>query len=441
MGRTISGWGNFPTIEADVSGFSSEGELRRILEGKGLIAQGLARSYGDSALSERVVLTSRFDRFLSFDENSGILSCESGVPLEAILDVFVRRGWFLPVTPGTKFVTLGGAIASDVHGKNHHVSGSFCQHVQNMEVMLPTGEVAACSPTQNTELFRATCGGMGLTGVILRASLRLIPIETAYIGQQTVKAKGLSHIMDLFEESAEWTYSVAWIDCLSTGRSLGRSILMRGEHARRDDLPKKYKAPLMLKERKKLSVPFNMPGLALNSLSVRAFNALYYGKVPSGAGRSMVSYDSFFYPLDAIHHWNRIYGKGGFAQYQFVLPMAASGKGMREMLTRIARSGMGSFLAVLKLFGKQEEGLLNFPMEGYTLALDFPMKRGLMELLDELDRMVLDFGGRLYLTKDSRMGKDTLHASYPRIGEFMQLRERFDPRGAFSSLQSRRLGL
>lgn len=418
-------------VDSEVLGFSSEDELRRRLRTEGVIAQGLLRSYGDSALSEQAITTLRFNRLLSFESETGMLTCESGVPLSDIIDVFLPRGWFLPVTPGTKFVTIGGAIASDVHGKNHHRAGSFCSHIEQMDVMLPSGEVLSCSPAINPDLFRATCGGMGLTGVILRASIRLMSVKSAYIEQETVKARDLAHIMELFESSVGWTYSVAWIDCLSSGRSLGRSILMRGEHS--------TERPLAIKPRRKLNVPVNFPGFALNNLSVRAFNMFYYTKARDRISSNIVDYDSFFYPLDSISNWNRIYGRKGFTQYQFVLPLESSSTGMRKMLTKIAQSGMGSFLAVLKLFGAQS-GLMSFPMEGYTLALDFPIKRGLFELLDELDRMVVDYGGRLYLTKDARMSAETLLASYKGLlDEFLSLREKYDPRGRLSSLQSRRL--
>jgi len=430
MTRPTSGWGNYPVVESEVLGFSSEAELSERLRAEGVIAQGLLRSYGDSALSERAITTSSFNRFLSFQPETGMLTCESGVSLSDILDVFLPRGWFLPVTPGTKFVTIGGAIASDVHGKNHHKSGSFCNHVSSIDIMLPSGEVLTCTHQTNADLFRATCGGMGLTGVILRATLRLDPVNSAYIDQETVKARDLAHIMELFESSMDWTYSMAWIDCLSSGSSLGRSIMMRGEHSN--------EGPVNIPPKRKLSVPMNFPGFVLNNLSVRAFNMLYYAKAPSGTARGTVDYDSFFYPLDAINNWNRIYGKRGFTQYQFVLPHEASGEGMNRILGKIAASGMGSFLAVLKLFGEQK-GLMSFPMEGYTLALDFPMKRGLLELLDELDRMVLDYGGRLYLTKDARMSAATLRASYKGLDEFLSLRGKYDPGGRLSSLQSRRL--
>jgi len=430
MTRPLSGWGKYPVVESEVLGFSSETELRERLGVHGVIAQGLLRSYGDSALSEHAITSLRFNRFLSFDPATGLLSCESGVSLSDMLDVFVPRGWFLPVTPGTKFVTLGGAIASDVHGKNHHRSGSFCSHIESMDVMFPSGQVQTCSPSENPELFRATCGGMGLTGVILRATLRLVPIESAYIDQETIRARDLSHIMELFESSTGWTYSVAWIDCLTSGKSLGRSIMMRGEHA--------SGGSLTLPGRRKLNVPINFPGFVLNSLSIRAFNMLYYAKAPSQASKGVVDYDSFFYPLDSVNNWNRIYGARGFTQYQFVLPLNASKEGMEKILKRITASGMGSFLAVLKLFGPQE-GLMSFPMEGYTLALDFPIRRGLFELLDELDRMVVDYGGRLYLTKDVRMSAATLRSSYKGLNEFLSLREKYDPGGRLSSLQSRRL--
>ncbi len=442
--RKISDWGNYPVIEADVSGFDTTGQLRKKLEMPGeVIAFGNGRSYGDASLQDRMLLTRRFNKFLSFDEATGELCCQAGVLLSEILDVFVNRGWFLPVTPGTKFVTVGGAIAADIHGKNHHLEGSFGNHILSMDVMRNDGSVFTCSPTENADFYKITVGGMGLTGIILNATFRLKKIETAYIREETVRAANLDEIMDSFEASNDWTYSVAWIDCLAKGDSMGRSIMMRGEHAATGELvdPAHRKAPLKLKKGIELDVPFRFPNFALNKLTMQAFNFAYYNKCRPGTHQDLVSYNSFFYPLDAIANWNRIYGKRGFTQYQFVIPRSAGREGMRKILKRITDSGLGSFLAVLKLFGEQES-FMSFPMAGYTLALDFPISFKAMELFKELDAMVADYGGRLYLAKDSRMDAAMFEKTYPNAGDFRQAIAMLnDGNTKFSSLQSKRIGL
>ncbi len=442
--RRISDWGNYPVIEAETSGFDSVEQLRsRLAEPGELIAYGNGRSYGDASLQSRVVLTRRFDKLLAFDETTGELTCQAGVLLADLLDVFVPRGWFLPVTPGTKLITVGGAIAADVHGKNHHVDGSFGQHIRSMDVMRNDGSIITCSPARNAEFFNVTVGGMGLTGIILQATFRLRRIETAYIREETVRAANLGEVMDGFEAPGEWTYSVAWIDCLARGDALGRSILMRGEHATAGELvnPSHKHAPLKPGGGMKLDVPFMMPGFALSRLTVQAFNAAYYGKCRSGTQARIAGYNQFFYPLDSVGNWNRIYGRRGFTQYQFVIPKAAGREGMHRILERIAASGLGSFLAVLKLFGEQES-FISFPMEGYTLALDFPISFKAMELFKELDAMVADYGGRLYLAKDSRMDAAMFARTYPNADEFRQAVAVLNEGGTrFASLLSRRIGV
>jgi FAD/FMN-containing dehydrogenase len=436
----ISGWGKYPVIDANVMTARSVRELREGLAAfSPVIPRGLGRSYGDSSLSENMLSLLRLNRMLAFDEEAGVLTCEAGVSLGEIEEVFVPRGWFLPVVPGTKFVTVGGAIASDVHGKNHHKEGAFSDHVLSLELLLPDGSVQHCAPEENPELFRATCGGMGLTGVILSARFRLKRIETAFIRQQTVKAADLDEIMDLFDANRDVTYSVAWIDCLARGAGLGRSVLMLGEHAEPDELRGAgARDPLRLPARRKLGVPFSFPGFVLNSLTVKGFNAVYFRK-QSRESSSLVDYDTFFHPLDFVHDWNRIYGARGFTQYQVVLPVASSREGLKEILTRIGRKRMGSFLSVLKLFGRGNNNLLSFPLEGYTLALDFPMSRSLPGFLDDLDRVVLECGGRLYLSKDVRMSGSMFRAGYEGAEAFRELRRSIDPEGRLSSLQSRRL--
>jgi decaprenylphospho-beta-D-ribofuranose 2-oxidase len=427
-------WGMYPKIKNRAYRLTNQNRLLSILkEKKEFIPYGNGRSYGDSALNENIIYARPYDCFLNFNEINGILHCQSGVLLSEILDVFVPKGWFLSVTPGTKYITVGGAIASDVHGKNHHVEGCFSNCVEEFRLMLPNGEIKTCSKSQNSELFKATCGGMGLTGVILDAKIRLKKINSKNINQITIKTKNLKETFEAFEEYANYPYSVAWIDCLAKKENIGRSILMVGDFAEDGDLN--------YKDKKKIAIPFNFPSIILNNLTVKAFNNLYYSKVLYGISKQKVDIDTFFYPLDAINDWNRIYGKHGFTQYQFILPKENSYKGLEEILTAISNSGKGSFLAVLKLYGKENENYLSFPMEGYSLALDFKIESGLFELLNELDKIVVKYGGRIYLAKDVRVNKEVFEKGYPKINDFRELRKDYGMDEKFQSLQSKRLGI
>ncbi len=407
-----------------------------------LIPRGMGRCYGDSSLSDTVLATDRFSRMRSFRESDGLLSCEAGVSLGEIVETFGPRGWFLPVTPGTKFVTVGGAIAADVHGKNHHRDGSFSKHLVEMEILLGNGEIVTCSREKCEDLFRATCGGMGLMGVVLSATFRLVPVETGWIRQETIKTRDLDETMKRFEESVGWSYSVAWIDCLSKGSGTGRSVLLLGEHAKREELPRSPDGRGASDgwATKRVSVPFFFPEFALNRFSAQAFNAAYYGHIHKGRQGSFVDCDAFFYPLDKVHHWNRIYGKRGFVQYQFVLPVRNSYEGLKRILRVVSEGDHPPFLAVLKLLGR-ESGLLSFPMEGYTLAMDIPIREGLFLFLDRLDEIVLSEGGRLYLAKDARMRREVFEAGYPEVGRFREIRKKYGGVGHFASLQSIRVGL
>jgi FAD/FMN-containing dehydrogenase len=440
----LSGWGRYPRVDCRLIGARGESEVRAALGREmRLIARGNGRSYGDSALNPAATLSLRpSDRLIAFDAATGRLTCEAGALLSDILEIFVARGWFPPVTPGTKFVTVGGMIAADVHGKNHHGAGTFGDHVESLDLALADGRVVRCSAAENAELFEATRGGMGLTGVILRASFRMQPIETATMRQETLRAANLDAAMELFERSQSWTHSVAWIDCLASGSALGRSLFYRSEHARIDELPAADRsAPLALPSRTPHRVPIDFPSFVLNRWSVAAFNELYYRR--ARLGTELVDYDTFFYPLDAVLEWNRVYGKAGFVQYQCVLPKEASRAGLTALLERIRAAGIGPFLSVLKLFGRQR-GLLSFPIEGYTLALDFQAKPKVFELLDALDGIVADHGGRVYLAKDARLGAAMMKRFYGGAGaleRFSSLRARFDPTGKFASLQSQRLEL
>jgi decaprenylphospho-beta-D-ribofuranose 2-oxidase len=439
MKKLITNWNQFPVVEADEISFDYNGELAFKLNGHPTIPHGNGRCYGDASLSTSVINTLRYDKILSFDIVQGIITCQSGILLSDLLQVIVPEGWFLPVTPGTKFITIGGAVASDVHGKNHHVDGAFSRHVHYMTVLTGTGDILVGSRTQNADLFWATCGGMGLTGVILEVSFQLKKIKTCFIKQKQIKAENLDEVMVLFAEHSDYTYSVAWIDCLKTGSQFGRSILMLGEHALPNEISYKQNK-LKAKQKSLLTVPFNFPSFILNEWTVKAFNAFYYFKNRQKVVDNLVHYDNFFYPLDSILRWNRIYGKRGFVQYQFVLPLEVSKDGLKDILARISKRGMGSFLAVLKLFGEQND-LISFPMKGYTLALDFPMKPGLLEFLDELDEVVAEYGGRIYLSKDARMRSQIFWETYENAKTFKEVIHRYDPKSRYVSNLSKRLML
>jgi len=427
-------WGMYPKVKNTVFKFDTKKTLRKIInEHDKLIPCGNGRSYGDSALNSNIVDVRSKNYFIDFNEETGLLHVQAGVLLSEILESFVPRGWFLKVTPGTKFITVGGAIASDIHGKNHHIEGCFSECIKEFKIMLADGEVVTCSKEATPNLFKATCGGQGLTGIILDAKIYLKKINSQYINQTTIKTKNLKETFKAFEEYQDKPYSVAWIDCLAKGDKIGKCLLMVGDF--RDDGKLDYKM------KKQKSIPFNFPSFTLNNWSVRVFNWLYYGKVKESASKQIVDIDSFFYPLDAIGHWNRIYGKNGFTQYQFILPKETSYEGLEEILSAISKSGKGSFLAVLKLYGKANDNYLSFPMEGYSLALDFKIEKGLFDLLDELDEIVVKYKGRIYLAKDVRVSKEIFEKGYPQIGNFRQYREKNKMDIKFQSFQSKRVGI
>ncbi|WP_294318496.1 FAD-binding oxidoreductase [uncultured Chryseobacterium sp.] len=402
--QKVTNWGNYPVVEKEVRSYDSFRKIKEfVLNNNEVIARGNGRCYGDSSLGEHIFSTKKLNKFISFDRLNGIIECESGVLLSDVLEVAVPQGYFLYVTPGTKFVSVGGAIASDVHGKNHHAEGCFSEYVIEFKLMIENGDVITCSREENTDKFWATIGGMGLTGIILTAKFKLKNIESAYIRQESIKAENLDEIFRLFEESENWTYTVAWIDCLQKGSNIGRSILMRGEHAFQHELPQNIKdKPLRLKKKFEPTVPFYFPGFVLNALTVKIFNFLYYKKQTKKEVKSFIDYETFFYPLDFVHDWNKIYGKSGFIQYQMMIPKESGKEGMKKILETIANSGNGSFLAVLKLYGKENPQAYNsFPFEGYSLALDFKVNSKLKKLIEQLDDIVEQYNGKIYLTKDS----------------------------------------
>jgi FAD/FMN-containing dehydrogenase len=438
----LSGWGRYPRLDCALTRAENEEQLRALLAQTPLIARGNGRAYGDSALNpHNTVDMRRLNRMLAFDPNTGQLVAEAGVLLADVIATFLPRGWFPAVTPGTKYVTLGGMAAADVHGKNHHCDGSFGAWIDWLDLMDADGAIRRCSPDEEPELFEWTIGGMGLTGVILRIALRLRRVETGWIRQHAIIAPDLGAAVRAFAEHGAASYSVAWVDCLSTGRAMGRSIVMLGEHARRDELPAKLRGyPLTPRRKSSRAVPFDLPGWLLNGATMRAFNSVYYFAGRRGPRHRLVDYDSYFYPLDSILNWNRIYGRRGFTQFQSVVPLAGAEQALREMLEATSKASQGSFLSVLKRFGPGRGGL-SFPMEGYTLALDFPMNGTTLALMQRLDAITLAHGGRFYLAKDSRLSAETLRRSDTRLDGFRAMRQDHGLFGVFTSAQAERLGL
>lgn len=445
---TYSGWGRYPKQEASLVEPSSRDEFATCLamsdpRAQKTIARGAGRSYGDSALSEILLSTRYLDNFSSLETSESghsTLRCAAGLSLAQILETIVPKGLFLPVLPGAKAVTVGGAIASDIHGKNHHIDGSFCDHVDSLRLLLASGEVVDCSRSHHSELFHATCGGIGLTGIVLDASICLTPLSSLAITQSSLIASNLEECMELMEQHLKAKYSVAWIDCLAKGAAKGRSVLYLGEHLPASENNAQSK-PQALKRSSEINIPFNAPSMLLNRYSMAAFNSSYYALKKSLPATAKIDYDKFFFPLERLRNWNRLYGAKGFLQYQLVLPLATAREGLHAILERVARAGKGSFLSVLKRFGKGNSNLLSFPIEGYTLAMDFKVEDSLFPLLDELDALVLAHGGRLYLTKDARMSAEFFRQTYPEWERFAELKAKCDPDQKFSSLQSRRLGL
>ena len=429
--RLLFNWGLYPKKKASVFQPRYREDLLRIVqEQKSMIARGNGRCYGDSSLGESIISTLHLNRIFDFDEENGIIHCEAGLLLDDLLRIIVPKGFFLPVSPGTKFITVGGALASDIHGKNHHVDGVFSDHVLFFSLVNAAGELIEVLPGDT--LFAQTAGGMGLTGVIYSVRFRLKRIESSMMRIVKYRANNLKEIFEQFEAHQHPTYSVAWIDCLAGGKHMGRSILIVGEHAIASEPD--HKNSLKVHRPPRLNVPFFFPGWVLNRWTVKAFNMLYYHNPMVKHGKvQLTHYEPYFYPLDAIHNWNRIYGKKGFTQYQFVLPKETSYEGVSRILNMMQESGQASFLAVLKLFGKShEDRYFHFPQEGYTLAVDFQVNDKVLKMLDHFDKIVTELGGKVYLTKDARMKPETFRSMYP---------NRMTVKPEFRSAQSERLGL
>ncbi|MEJ6395414.1 FAD-binding oxidoreductase [Gymnodinialimonas sp. 2305UL16-5] len=432
----LGGWGRFPRVDCKITTARSEADVRAAITETPLIARGNGRAYGDAALNTGATLVmTGMDRMLSFDDDTGVLIAEAGVLLGDIIHTFLPRGWFPMVTPGTKYVSLGGAIAADIHGKNHHIDGSFRACVDWIDLMGPDGTTRRL--TTEDEMFQWSVGGMGLTGVILRAQIRLRAVETAWIVQETRALTSVADTIAAFEDTEDVPYSVAWIDC-SDGPHHGHSLLLLGRHATQDDLPP-HRAPLEVRHKTKIPVPFPAPPLIFRGLFLRALNGIYWRRGARKAGESLVDWDSYFYPLDALRGWNILYGRGGFVQFQCALPNDTAAAGLKELMDTIAEAQTGSVLSVLKRFGPQS-GHVSFPMPGYTLALDFPANDRTLALMDKLDRITLDHGGRFYLAKDARM-PEAVAKSDERWDAFAAMRAKHGLAERFRSVQSERLGL
>ena len=440
----LSGWGNIPNSACEVEYPATAQEIqRKVTEADEILSRGKGRSYADQATNDgqRILKMEKLNHFLDFDENKGILTCEAGVTLDEIIYYFVPRGWFPLINPGTKFVTLGGAVANDIHGKAHHVDGSFVNCVVYFTILLADGRILKASREENSDLFWANFGGLGLLGTILTVSLQLRKIETTYFTQKSIVANNLAEMLVAIDEADEkYSYSVAWIDSLAQGKNFGKGVLIVGNEAKLNDLKgKERKEPLKRGGKSKITVPFYMPSFSLNKFTVSILNKVLYVKQKGGTG--LAHYDSFFFPLDMINDWNRGYGKKGFIQYQFVVPEEGGKESIHKILDAITKSGCVPFLNVLKKFGAGESGHLSFPMKGYTFAIDFPVTKKLKDFTKKLDKMVLEAGGRIYLGKDAYLDEATFKAMYPQYKEWLAVKQKYDPKGVFKSDIAKRIGL
>ena len=428
----LNSWGKFTNIEAVQHDFKDIPNLKKLLsQNKSFIPSGNFRSYGDSAFSDNIISCRSYNKIITFDKLSGIITAQAGMTLCEILSNVVPHGWFLGVTPGTKYTTLGGAIASDVHGKNHHLNGCFSEYLSEFELMLHDGSVVTIK--REDELFKATCGGMGLTGIIINATMKLVKIKSSYIDQTTIKTKNLKETFSVFEKYANEPYSVAWFDGFAEGADFGKSIIQIGNFS--------AEGRLEFKEELIRHFPFRILSFFLTKTLMRIFNYLYYSLTPSKATKSKIHFDKFFYPLDLFSNWNKIYGKNGLLQYQFILPLENSYEGTKEIFSLIQQNKIYPYLAVLKLYGDENENYLSFPIKGYSLALDFPNNQETLNMLENLDSLVLQNGGRVYLTKDARIKEKNFKNMYPKVEKFIQIRKKYSFDKKIQSSQSVRIGI
>jgi decaprenylphospho-beta-D-ribofuranose 2-oxidase len=433
-GETVAGWGRVPVPGREVLSEDLEAASERAV-----LFRGLGRSYGDSALpppsAPEVLTTTRADRLLAFDPATGVLRAEAGLSLREMNRIFLPRGYFTPVTPGTQFVTLGGMVAADVHGKGHHVAGCFGEHVTRLKMRVADGRVLWCSDEAHPELFRATIGGMGLTGHILEVELRMRRIRSPWVFEESQRVDDIDQYIDALKDAAgRYPYSVGWIDCLTPGKHMGRGILMAGDWADPKDAPKRQPLP-----KPRLTFPLELPSWVLNRQTIGAFNFAYYWKHLPRKFEHVTHWEPFFYPLDFVRQWNRLYGRPGFTQYQCVLPEAAGRGASRRVLEILTQRGGASFLCVIKDCGPEGKGTLSFPMRGTSIALDIPMRDDTQALIDALNEQVLEEGGRIYLAKDTLTRPEHFRAMEPRLDAFQAVRDRWDPERRFRSAQSVRL--
>ena len=439
--KILTGWRNYPQCDSILASPSTLEELKILAKEKGIIARGNARSYGDSSISKRITIEMKnFNKIINFNKETGEITAEAGVILSELIYKYLPIGFFPYVTPGTKYVSLGGMIASNVHGKNHHIEGSLSDYVIWVDIIQSDGSILRCSKTDNSELFNWTLGGMGLTGIIFRACIKFKKVKSSWITSNKVVTKNLEDTIDVMENNLDATYSVAWIDCISKGSSQGRSVVFLGEHSTKNDIDLSKRDLFDVKETKKITIPFCLPSFFMSYYLLKVFNFLYYNINKYSKKMSIQSWDKYFYPLDNLKDWNKLYGKNGFYQFQCVIPIKESKKALEEILTTINASNLGSFLAVLKKFG-QDNSNISFPLEGYTLALDFPRSKRVEHLLNELDKLVIKYNGRFYLTKDSRLLPSSFLMSDARVEKFKKFRNENQLKSHFESYQSDRLNI
>jgi len=441
----LSGWGRYPVAACRVRRPERVRDLGPADSGP-CIPRGRGRAYGDAALSAggTVVLTERLDRFLALDDGAGLLTVEAGATVAEVLEVVTPRGWFLPVSPGTGEASVGGCVAADVHGKNHHHVGGFGAHVRSLTLITADGSAVQCSPEKEPELFWATVGGMGLTGAVAEVTVQLVPVASAYVAARHHRTDGLDGVVDLLDgEPGDAPYSVAWIDCLARGAGRGRGVVMEGRHASPDQAPGGPAHALRVPPRRRIALPPGPPFGVVNAALGRLFNGLYLGRQGGRAGgrHFVVDYARFFHPLDALAGWNRLYGPRGFVQHQSVVPLDGGRKALHALLVAVEESGVPAYLGVLKRLGAEGKGMLSFPMPGYTLALDLPMGPKTLALTDRLDGVVAEHGGRIYLAKDATLKAGRFAAMYPRLAAWQAVRRRVDPEGRLRSDLGVRLGL
>ncbi len=428
----LNSWGKFTDIDASQYNWKDIQELKAIItSNKSFIPSGNYRSYGDSAFSDNIINCKTNNNVILFDKSNGFLKAEAGITLSEILTIVIQHGWFLGVTPGTKYSTLGGAIASDVHGKNHHINGCFSEYISDIDLMLPSGSIV--NLTKEDELFKATCGGMGLTGVIVSANIRLVKIMSTTINQTTIKTDSLLETFNVFEEFVNETYSVAWFDGFSKGKNFGRSIVQIGNFSTDGNLEFKDQSIKFL--------PFKLFSFFFNKYFIRIFNSLFYTLTSSKKVKSKVHFTKFFYPLDKFYDWNKIYGKNGFIQYQFILPLNKSYEGIKEIFSVIQKKNIYPYLAVLKLYGEKNDNYISFPIRGYSLALDFKRNDETLDMIKNLDALVVKSGGRVYLTKDAQINESSFKKMYPESEKFISIRKKYDLDKKMKSSQSMRIGI